>query len=86
MAILCCAAKNSLRGIAVIVHSGAWGKLTHEIKPEVENLVTLSSLNGFFPFQQPLFWLYILIDRPICTVQSNHIGWQRFKFKKNDLE
>ncbi len=36
----------------------------------------------FFPLQQPLFWLCILIDRPIYTVQSNHIGWQSFMFKK----
>jgi hypothetical protein len=27
-----------------MVYSGAWGKLIHENKPEVENLVTLSLL------------------------------------------
>jgi hypothetical protein len=26
----------------LLVYSGAWGKLIHEKKPEVENLVTLS--------------------------------------------
>jgi hypothetical protein len=31
---------------ALTVYSGAWGKLIHEKKPDVENLVTLSLFNG----------------------------------------
>jgi hypothetical protein len=42
---------NSVEGLDItkgekttvlLVYSGAWGKLIHEKKPEVENLVTLS--------------------------------------------
>jgi hypothetical protein len=34
-------------------HSGAWGKLIHEKKPEVENLVTLSFRHTHAESEQP---------------------------------